>query len=110
MSTMIHLLWISLFVLTPSVVAAATLDLYLWPNGRVPYRFADAGDHDPWGGDVRILADGDKRIVETQMDIWELALEVADPLDPTRVVRHIDFVRCLDRCAGEDYYLLIRYN
>ena len=41
-------LW-SCLACSPPADADTTFDVSLWPGGRIPFRFADAADLDPWG-------------------------------------------------------------
>ena len=89
-------------------------DLYLWPDGRVPYRFADAADTDWWGdAAVPVPNTGNPSVrdqLQREMKNWEAAMLIADPADPVRRVRYIDFDLCANRCEDEDNYVLIRMN
>ena len=77
------------------------LQINLWPNGIVNYRFDDGTI-----GPVAVHA-ADQTLIEKQMERWERALTISDP--STGVSRkYIEFRRCDADCSGN--YLIIRYN
>lgn len=101
---------VGLFVGTPTTLAASGFVINLWPNGRVPYRFADALDTD-WFGDPAIaLSKAQETAVRTEMDNWQEAMRVRDPANLARSERYVRFVPCAGRCESESNYLLIRLN
>lgn len=103
---------VSLTALPIEAGADTPFELYLWPGGRVPYRFADAADVDWQGAPAVPMPAGDnvRLQIRNEMDVLQDAVTVADPLNPNLTTQYIRFVLCTNRCAGEDNYLLIRYN
>jgi hypothetical protein len=97
-------------VLGDTLSAWSNFNLYLWPDGRVPYRWADANDTDWWGDAAVPLTVAQRRAVRAEMDAWEAAMRLADPADPAQTRQYIRFERCAGRCEDEDQYLLIRLN
>ena len=64
--------------LSDTPAAWSTFYINLWPDGRVPYRFADAADTD-WWGDAAVPVPGPgagtlQQKWRDEMDSWEAAM------------------------------------
>ena len=59
--------------------AEESFDIALWPNGRVPFRFADTTDIDRWDTAAVPLSSGDVTEVLVQMWVWNTAMALRDP-------------------------------
>ena len=94
--------------------AWSAFDLYLWPDGRVPYRFADAADTDWWGAPaVPVPGPGAGSLQEKwrdEMDNWEATMRIPDPADAGQTRPYVRFEPCAGRCEDEGNYVLIRMN
>jgi hypothetical protein len=99
----------AMLTLSDGVRAWTNFNIYLWPNGRVPYRFATAADVDRFGQPAVPLTAATENLVRAEMAVWEEALTAADPAGGA-ARRYIRFVDCADDCENEDNYILIRMN
>src|SRR5262245_43395704 len=96
--------------------APTSFDIKVWPKGRIPYRFARAGEMDPHKSrrisDDEVLSAEEQAEVFQEMARWQRALTVPDPADPenrNRDTKHVIFYRCAEAQCDQSY-ILIRRN
>lgn len=70
----------------------------LWPGGVVPYHFSA----------TRSLTAADRAQLRQMMNIWETALTLPDPGDPSVHRQYVRFVRCTNDCPPS--HVSVRYN